>query len=149
MVRFEANLSEKSLEKVMAQLEEHGKKLMKAQEYVLDALATYVYDRIIFYVPVDTGQLMNSFVKETMYYYSYAVARVYTDLYYAKYVEFGTGVRGTSSEYDTSKIGNINLSYNEEIQGQVAQKFIYQAVLDLERDYVEIATNVLREKGLI
>jgi len=143
MVRFEANLSSSSLEKVISQLDAHGKKLIQAQNFVLQALADYVYERIMFYVPVDTGQLKASFIQEV----SNDVARVYTDLYYAKYVEFGTGIRGQGSGYDTKYMGED--SYSSEYQGQVAQKFIYQAVQDLERDYVEIATNVLREKGLI
>lgn len=147
MVRFEANLSSSSLEKLISQLDAHGKKLIQAQNLVLQALADYVYERIIYYIDkqklIRTGQLRGSFMKEV----SSDIARVYTDLYYAKYVEFGTGIRGKGSGYDTKYMGED--SYSPEFQGQVAQKFIYKAVQDLERDYVEIATNVLREKGLI
>ena len=144
MKQFKANLSSKSLKNLMSQLELHGKKLVQAQKDVLDALADYVYERIMFYVPVKTGQLMESFVEDV----SNDIARVYTDLYYAKYVEFGTGIRGINSEYD-SKYINAKTDYDSEYAGQVAQKFIYKAVQDLEKDYIEIATNVLRKKGLI
>jgi len=165
MIRFEANLSEKSLENLMSNLEKYGQKLQKAQEDVLLALAEYVYDRIIFYIPVDSGDLMNSFVMETSYYYSFAVARVYTDLFYAKYVEFGTGVVGQGNQhpisdkygwiYDKNGHGEAGWVYPKKdgtwgrTSGQVAQKFVYKAVLDLEQNYIEIAKNVLRKKGLI
>ena len=149
MIRFETNLSSKSLESLMNDLNIYGKKLQQAQEDVIQAFAEYVYDRIMLYAPYKTGQLMSSFVMETAYYYSFATARVYTDLFYAKYVEFGTGIKGTKSNYDSKRIGIESLTYSSDVQGQKAKKFVYKAVLDLERDYVEIAKNVLRKKGLI
>ena len=150
MVRFNANLSSSSLESLIKQLNTHGKKLVEAQRDVLQALADYVYDRIMFYVPVDTGRLKSSFEKEV----SNEIAKVYTDLFYAKYVEFGTGIRGKSEnnqegKYDTKYTDIKSLTYNESYQGQPARKFIYKAVQDLEQNYVEIAKNVLRKKGLI
>ena len=89
----------------------------------------------------------------------------YTDLFYAKYVEFGTGIVGSKEShpaysqkgwrYDINSHGEAGWKYPKKdgtygwTRGQVAQKFVYQAVLDLERDYIEIAKNVLRKKGLI
>lgn len=143
MVTFNVNLSPESFTKLAQDLQNYTNKLIQAEPDILQALADYVYERIMFYVPVDTGQLKASFMKEV----SQNVARVYTDLYYAKYVEFGTGIRGSNSEYDSKYVSELN--YSPTYAGQPARKFIYQAVLDLERDYEEIVLNVLRKKGLI
>lgn len=147
MVRFKANLSPTSLNELALQLTQYTKDLEAAQTEIIQVLTDYVYERIMFYVPVKTGTLKSSFIKEI----SSSVGRVYTDLYYAKYVEFGTGVRGSSSGYDLSKIQLSDAweDYDENYGGQVAHKFIYQAVLDLEANYKELAKNVLKQKGLI
>lgn len=147
MVRFQANLSASSLNALANKLTEYTNNLEQAQAEIVQALTDYVYERIMAYVPVDTGTLQSSFIKEI----SSEIGRVYTDLYYAKYVEFGTGIRGNSSGYDLTKIklSDSWRGYKEDYTGQVAQKFIYRAVLDLEANYQEIVKNILREKGLI
>lgn len=144
MVTFNVNLSPESFTKLAQDLQNYTNKLIQAEPDILQALADYVYERIMFYVPVDTGQLKASFMKEV----SQNVARVYTDLYYAKYVEFGTGIRGSNSDYD-SKYIDAKKGYKTDYAGQPAHKFMYNAVLDLERDYEDIVLNVLRQKGLI
>lgn len=143
MITFNVNLSEKSFENLIQKLTEHAQNIVNAQVDVLQAIADYAYERIMFYVPVDTGRLMNSFIEEV----SNDMARVYTDLYYAKYVEFGTGVMGANSSHPKSQ--QYGWSYGGTTTGQIAHKFVYQASLDVEQNYVEIAKNVLREKGLI
>ena len=50
--------------------------------------------------------------------------RVYTNLEYATYVEFGTGIRGNGSYPDSNK----NLTYNQNWKGQVAQPYMYPAL---------------------
>lgn len=148
MVQFEANLSSTSLEKLIEKLNQHGQKLIDSQKDVLQALADYTYNKIREYVPVKTGQLRDSFIKEV----SNDVAKVYTDLFYAKYVEFGTGIRGKGNDetkYNTKHLKNKELAYSTTFQGQEAKKFVYRAILDVEQNYIEIAKNVLREKGLI
>lgn len=161
MIKFEANLSSKSLTSLMTQLELHGKKLVQAQRDVLDALADYVMERIKVYTT--NTEVSNSFIKEV----ANDIARVYTDLYYAKYVEFGTGIVGKNQNnshplylekgwvYDHKDHGEAGWVYPKKdgtwgrTSGQVAQKFVYKAVQDLEKDYIEIAKDVLRKKGLI
>ena len=144
MVRFKANLSPKSFENLTKQLDIYAKNLESIKLDIHQALADYVYERIMFYMPVPrTGRLMDSFVEDV----SQNMARVYTDLYYAKFVEFGTGIRGINSNYD-SKYMQAE-SYSANYAGQPAQKFVYRAVLDLEQNYIEIARNVLKKKGLI
>lgn len=159
MIKFEANLSSKSLENLMRELQKHANEIVKSQKDILTALANYVTERINSYTT--NGEIQNSFVKEI----SNDIARVYTDLFYAKYVEFGTGIVGSKEShpaysqkgwrYDINSHGEAGWKYPKKdgtygwTSGQVAQKFVYQAVLDLERDYIEIAKNVLRKKGLI
>ena len=147
MIRFKANLSPSSLNKLAEELTRYTNNLEQAKIEIVQALTDYVYERIMAYVPVDTGTLQASFVEEV----SGNIGRVYTDLYYAKYVEFGTGVRGSSSAYDLNKlqISDAWRGYNENYKGQDAQKFIYRAVQDLETNYRSIARNILKQKGLI
>ena len=149
MVTFNCNLSTKSFEKLTRDLKEYGNKLTESKIYIHEALADYAYERIVTYVPVDTGALMNSFAIEV----SQDMGRVFTEQYYAKYVEFGTGIRGKNSSYPTDTaqmvLSNTWRGYSENINGQEAKKFMYQAVLDLEREYVNIARNVLKERGLL
>ena len=150
MVTLKADLSPKSLENLMKDLKLYAKQLEEVKLDIHQALADYVYERIMEYVPVDTGQLKASILKDV----SKEIATVYTDLEYARFVEFGTGIRGRGSDedntkYDTSRLNIKELSYSEEFQGQPARKFMYKAVLDLEQDYMEIVKNVLKEKGLI
>lgn len=153
MVTFNVNLSPESFTKLAQDLQDYANKLIQAEPDILQALADYAYERIIYYIDeknlIRTGQLRDSFVKEI----SEHLAVVYTDLYYAKFVEFGTGIRGRQSDYDVSKTNVENLSYTrtypDTYLGQPAQKFVYNAVLDLERDYETIVLNVLKRKGLI
>ncbi len=50
--------------------------------------------------------------------------KVYTNLEYATYVEFGTGVRGNGTYPD----GEKKLTYNQNWKGQVAQPYMYPAL---------------------
>lgn len=143
MITFKTSLSPTAIENLIKEFNVYSLKFESAKTDILEALTEYAYERIMFYVPVDTGQLMNSFVREI----SGNIGKVYTDLYYAKYVECGTGIRGSNSEYDSKYVHG--LKYSSEYAGQPAQKFIYQAVLDVERDYKEIVRNVLKQKGLL
>ena len=147
MIRFKANLSPTSLNELAMQLTKYTQDLEAAKAEIVETLTNYVYQQIMLYVPVKTGALKSSFIKEI----SSDIGRVYTDLYYAKFVEFGTGIKGSASSYDINKIqiSDAWRGYDEEFSGQTAKKFIYKAVLDLETNYVELARNALKQKGLI
>lgn len=69
--------------------------------------------------PVDTGKLRDSIKYETTEDKIY----VYTDVYYAPYVEFGTGRRG-----DGSYPVKVGFNYGK-VNGQVAQPFMYPALM--------------------
>ena len=160
MITFKASLSPTSFENLTKQLNLYAKNLESVKLDIHQALADYVYERIMENVPVETGQLKGSFVKEV----STQIATIYTDLAYAKFVEFGTGIVGEGSHplasekgwiYDINHHGESGWRYQSKdgswywTQGQTGKKFMYQAVQDLERDYIEITKNVLKEKGLI
>lgn len=147
MVTFKTSLSPSALNKLAQELTQYGKSFEAAKLDVLQALMDYTYERIMYYVPVDTGELMDSFVIEV----SSEIGRVYTDKYYAKYVEFGTGIKGEGSGYDLSSftVSDTWKGYSQNFSGQVAQKFMYRALQDLENNYESIARSVLAKKGLL
>ena len=86
---------------------------------------------------------------------------VYTDLAYAKFVEYGTGVTGTNNPHPLSAehgwtyqretgwryVGSDGQSYYTE--GLEAHEFMYKAWQDLKKNYIDIARKVLKERGLI
>lgn len=153
-MKFEttANLSQKSVENLIKNLNNYSKELQESKKYILTALAEYTKERAKYYLEtsilhpeLSTGRLSESIDIE---YYSEEYAKVYTDMYYSAYVEFGTGVRGMQSGYDTSMFGEI--PYNDQyLAGQSAHRYMYNAVLDLKQNYITIAERVLKERGLI
>lgn len=90
--------------------------------------------------PVDTGQLAGSIHMNTKKTATGYEGRVYTNLEYAMYVEFGTGVKGNGTY--PYKIKGLNLSYKDKgwlyfsdkedkyifTTGQAAQPFMYPAL---------------------
>ena len=82
--------------------------------------------------PVDTGNLRNS-----LHIMSHAIPKdaravVGTNVEYAPYVEFGTGVRGQATNRNT----NVSLSYASDRAGQVAQPYLAPA-LRQNKDRIE------------
>lgn len=57
--------------------------------------------------------------------------RVYTNLEYAMYVEFGTGNRGDGSY--PYKIDGLNLAYKQDWAGMTAQPYLYPALKTHEK----------------
>lgn len=57
--------------------------------------------------------------------------RVFTNVQYAPYVEFGTGIRGNGSY--PYKIEGLNLAYHESWAGMEAQPFMYPALKSSEK----------------
>lgn len=75
--------------------------------------------------PVDTGTLRNSLHTRVRDGRDKIVGDVFTNLNYAVYVEFGTGQRGSGSG-GTSPY--IDVSYNSQWAGMVAQPYLYPAI---------------------
>lgn len=84
--------------------------------------------------PVDTGTLAGSIHMEVKEKNKNLEGRVYTNMQYAPYVEFGTGIAGNGSyPYD---IKGLDLTYHEEWAGMPAQPYMYPA-LKLNEKYIK------------
>ena len=76
--------------------------------------------------PVDTGALRNSIRSVVKEEGTGIVAEVVTNLEYAPYVEFGTGIKGENSPSPPK--ANVGQGYRSDWVGQVAQPFLYPAL---------------------
>jgi len=89
--------------------------------------------------PVDTGNLRGSIhITPATIENKTVTAAVGTSVEYAPYVEFGTGRRG-GYPYKTS----LDLSYDKEWAGQVAQPFLGKALVDNESRISQIVANTV------
>lgn len=95
--------------------------------------------------PVDTGNLAGSIHMKVTNRGENLEGRVYTNLQYAPYVEFGTGIKGNGSY--PYKVEGLNLSYRNtpwiftpdggetfyQTKGQIAQPYMYPALKQNEK----------------
>lgn len=98
---------------------------------VINNATTRVHSEAKTLAPVDTGVLSESIhmkVKKTNGGYE---GRVYTNLEYAMYVEFGTGVKGNGSY--PYNIKGLNLTYKHDWAGMIAQPYMYPALKNSEK----------------
>ena len=93
--------------------------------------------------PVDTGTLRSSIHIMKHATATEPKAIVGTNIEYAPYVEFGTGVRGQST--NTNK--NVSVSYSSDHAGQVAQPYLAPALRN-NKDVVEDIINKNVAEGL-
>lgn len=167
MKTIEFNLSTESIENAVKEIENYQEKLIKCEDKILKKLGEYAKERMQYYLSkttnhkgkTSTGELSDSIQTE----YSKHLARIFTDLFYASYVEYGTGMIGARSQhpdladgwhYDSNGHGEKGWVYQDsqgnywKTQGEVAHQFVYRTYLDLKRDYVDLAKQVLEEEGL-
>jgi HK97 gp10 family phage protein len=100
--------------------------------------------------PADTGNLRESIHQEVKTTSNSVEGRVFTNVQYAPYVEFGTGIKGNGSY--PYKLKDIKLSYRNTpwvytpdggetfyyTKGQVAQPFMYPALKQNEKAIKEM-----------
>ena len=92
---------------------------------------TLVHGQAKALAPVDTGNLAGSIHMEIKKKDKELEGRVYTNVQYAPYVEFGTGVKGNGSyPYD---IKGLKLTYHESWGGMPAQPYMYPALKENEK----------------
>lgn len=119
----------KDLDKLMSKFDKLSE--IDMEDFVTKA-TTHVHGQAKQLAPVDKGGLRNSIhmtiVKDTRK----VVGCVFTNLEYAPFVEFGTGIRGNGSYKYADKL-NFSLTYNEEWPGMVAQPYMYPALKSSER----------------
>jgi Bacteriophage HK97-gp10, putative tail-component len=106
----------------------------------VEAWCKLVLDRILEIVPRATGALADSYKSEVEDTGRTVVGRVGSDLYYAPYVEFGTGIRGAASA------GAGEGPYSSTWPGMVAQPHIRPsfdeargATMDLFRSNISLS----------
>lgn len=154
MKTYNLELSEKDFEQMAKELQTISEKLSKAEDLILNALADYTLERVVHYIAITVGQtdyegtdnLINSIKKSDIFNHT---IKVYTDVAYAKYVEYGTGIRGASNSHPDAEVDGWTYNYRQETTGQVAHKFMYSAFQDLRQNYMQIAKDVLRKEGII
>lgn len=107
--------------------------------------------------PVDTGNLAGSIHQEIRKNGTDLEGRVFTNLEYAPYVEFGTGSTGNGTY--PYKIKDLNLSYRDtswvytpdggetfyHTEGQIAQPFMYPALKENEKYIKDLFKNGVKE----
>lgn len=100
-------------------------------EDAMTKATTLVHGQAKDLAPVDKGNLAGSIRMEINKRKTELEGRVYTNLEYAPYVEFGTGVRGNGSyPYD---IEGLTLTYHESWAGMQAQPYMYPSLKNNER----------------
>lgn len=166
---YEFELSHDSIGMLIKNLKSYKKSLESIDKYILEELAKYTHERVVYYIATSVGdnypptdELINSI--QISEYLANSI-RVYTENVYAYYVEYGTGVIGAenahpkSSEagwtYDKNGHGEEGWVYkvgdNEYYwtQGEEAHQFMYRAFEDLKEHSEEIIIKVLKSRGII
>jgi len=165
---FEFNLSERSINELTRNLQNYHRDLKLAKNYILEALADFTMEEVKKNIAdttspgTSTGTLLSSIKKSPIL---NDTIRIYTDLAYAKFVEYGTGIVGAGAThpkaseagwvYDKNEHGErgwVYMGSDGEFHwtaGQEGHQFMYRALETLKSKYMEIARKVLRERGLI
>ena len=167
---FEFVLSHQSMLNLIKNLKNYKNELANIKQYILQALAQYTQERVKYYISETVGKggypttnaLLDSISISQI---TNDMVRVYTNLAYAKFVEFGTGVKAKNNphpssnefgwSYDTNAKGEMGWVYRSSdgnyywTQGEEAHQFMYRAYQDLKENYMSITKQVLRERGLI
>lgn len=108
--------------------------------------------------PADTGNLRGSIHQEVKVRGQEVVGRVFTNVNYASYVEFGTGSKGSGTY--PYKVKGLNLSYRNtpwvytpdggetfyRTEGQVAQPYMYPAFKKNEKRIREMFKTEVKAK---
>jgi len=94
--------------------------------------------------PVNTGRLRNSIQAETKEIGGKVVGRIFTNLEYAPYVEFGTGQRGEASPSPPKSPDD--LYYRQDWVGMEAQPYMYPAAKQNEKVVPKIVGDEIRKE---
>lgn len=123
-----ATVTIKNVDRLMQRLNKIAN--MELKETMTEA-TKLVHGQAKMLAPVDTGNLAESIHQEVTIKADNVEGRVYTNVEYAPYVEFGTGNKGNGSyPYD---VDGLELSYKEDWRGMVAQPYMYPALKEHEK----------------
>lgn len=146
MVRFEAELSVSSLEALIKDLEKYQKDLDNSMYAINEAIANKAYELLMIYTPYLTGELRESIQKEI----TSEFARLYTDNDHAMFAEFGTGVVGKGKPHPKAAENGWVYDYKDQNwTGYEGRKYMYQTYIDIQKELIPIAEQVLKQRGLI
>lgn len=164
---FEFKLSKSSIEGLVDNIKNFRKELKLAKNEILIELAEYTKKIVQKNIQATVGkggypntqELENSIQISSIL---NDMIRVYTDLWYAKYVEFGTGIVGNHPKasqegwtYDKNSHGEEGWTYQGSdgeyywTQGEEAHMFMLNAYEEVEANYMTIVKSVLRKRGII
>lgn len=162
---FTFDLSPKGVQQLTNNLKRYYKEIINCREYILKALTDRALELVkenIRNTTKGTGELETSIKSEII---SKEMARVYTDIFYAQFVEYGTGIVGKKKPhaksgdagwtYDKNEHGEKGWVYKDNsgqffwTAGEEAHSFMYNALMQLKEEYNTIARNVLKERGVI
>lgn len=132
------------LDQLLAKLDkmDADEALLKATQQATQAVQNSAKDL----APVDTGLLRETITRQTEKKRKKIVGTVGSYLEYAPYVEFGTGLRGESSEHPPGKRLRFKLVKDKKpYQGQFAQPFLYPALLDNRKNIENIYKRNVQE----
>ena len=132
-------------------------------EQVLKKATAYCQGQAKSLCPVDTGALRESIHMQFDKRGKQSRGKVYTNMEYASYVEFGTGIKGDGSYPHADKLpAGMNLTYRDTpwvypvdtddgkefryTKGQVAQPYMYPALADSEEYMLELMGEDLKKQ---
>jgi len=162
---FTFDLSPKGVQQLVDNLQKYYREIVNCREDILDALTKRALELVkqnIKATTHGTGELESSIQVEKV---SKEIAKVYTDLFYAQFVEYGTGVIGKNKphknisesgwSYDINEHGEEGWVYKDKsgqyfwTAGEEAHNFMYDTLVQLKEEYMTIARQVLKERGII
>ena len=130
-------------------------------EQVLKKATAYCHGQAKSLCPVDTGALRESIHMQFDKRGKQSRGKVYTNMEYASYVEFGTGIKGNGSYPYADKLPrDMELTYRDTpwwytkdkedtfiyTKGQVAQPYMYPALADSEEYMLELMGEDLKKQ---
>ncbi len=152
-------LNEKDINRAIREIEKFKKVFLEKCNLLIEALTEYGEEVARIQVAqldaVYTGELMNSI--DSYYSPTYNVGIIKAGAYYAAYVEFGTGVVGSTSphpkpdgwQYDVNGHGDEGWVYYDDDSGKFrwtkgfkSRPFMYNTARELERNCLKIAREV-------
>ena len=155
-------LDENEIDRAIKEVEQFKKEILEKCNQLVEALTDYGVEVAKLQVAkldaVYTGELMNSI--EGYYSPSTNVGIIKAGAYYAAYVEFGTGVVGSTSphpdsqgwQYDINNHGDSGWVYYDDNSGEFkwtkgfkSRPFMYNTARQLEKDCEKIAREVFNK----
>ena len=127
---------------------------MESTKEIMNQAVVLVHGQAKMLAPVDKGNLAGSIHPKVIVQGQTVIGKVYTNLGYAPYVEFGTGIKGNG----TYPNKDIDLSYRDTpwvytadggetfyyTEGQVAQPYMYPALKQNEKRIKAMFKNAIR-----